>query len=200
MFALSSDDLRSRIVGCADGPASFNAEATAARFCVVSCDPLYRFTAGEIRQRVAETTEVIIEQTRRNEDEFVWASIRSIKELRSLRVSTMERFLADFETGKCEGRYVDAELPLLPFEDDAFDLAVCSHFLFLYTEELSEDFHLTAIHEMSRVAREVRIFPLLALGGARSRHLEGVSERLQEDGLLSPSRRCRMNFSAVGIR
>jgi hypothetical protein len=28
MFVLSSDDLRLRILGCADGPASFNAEAT----------------------------------------------------------------------------------------------------------------------------------------------------------------------------
>ena len=36
MFALSSEDLRSRILGCADGPASFNAEATAAGFSVIS--------------------------------------------------------------------------------------------------------------------------------------------------------------------
>jgi hypothetical protein len=184
MFALSAEDLHSRILGCADGPASFNAEATAAGCSVISCDPLYRFAAHEISQRITETTEIIIEQTRRNRDEFVWTSVRSIEQLRSLRVSAMERFLADFETGKREGRYVDAELPLLPFEDNAFGLAVCSHFLFLYTEQLFEDFHIAAIREMSRVAGEVRIFPLLALGGARSRHLQAVTERLQEQDFV----------------
>jgi hypothetical protein len=182
MFALTSVDLRSRVLGCADGPASFNAEATAAGFSVVSCDPLYRFTATEIRDRIAGTTEVILDQTLRNQHEFVWTSIRSIEELRELRVSSMERFLEDFEDGQRQRRYVDAELPNLPFTDASYDLALCSHFLFLYTEQLSEDFHLAAIREMSRVAREVRIFPLLALGGARSRHVEVVSERLREDG------------------
>jgi len=100
MFALSPDDLRGRILGCADGPASFNAEATAVGLTVVSCDPLYRFTVADIRRRIAETTEVIIEQTQRNQQEFVWTSIRSVEELRQLRSSAMERFLADFEEAK----------------------------------------------------------------------------------------------------
>ena len=182
MLALSSDDLHRRILGCADGPASFNAEANAAGLSVISCDPLYRFAASDIRRRVGETTEVIIEQTQRNQHEFVWTSIRSIEELRALRVAAMERFLADFEKGKTDGRYVDAELPTLPFDDGAFDLALCSHFLFLYSEQLSEDFHVAAIREMSRVARQVRIFPLLSLGGARSPHVEPLIRRLQDDG------------------
>jgi Methylase involved in ubiquinone/menaquinone biosynthesis len=181
MFDLSSDDLRLRILGCADGPASFNAEATAAGFTVRSCDPLYRFGAADIARRIADTTEVIIEQTRRNQEEFVWNFIHSVDELRILRVSTMERFLADFETGKSEGRYVDAELPALPFDDGEFDLALCSHFLFLYSEQFSEEFHLAAIREMNRVAGEVRIFPLLALGGAHSPYLEPVSHQLRND-------------------
>jgi hypothetical protein len=89
--------------------------------------------------------------------------------------------LADCETGKSEGRYVDAELPALPFDDGEFDLALCSHFLFLYSEQFSEEFHLAAIREMNRVAGEVRIFPLLALGGAHSPYLEPVSHQLRND-------------------
>jgi hypothetical protein len=116
MFDLSADDLRLRILGCADGPASFNAEATAAGFSVTSCDPLYRFSAADIARRITHTTEAIIEQTKRNQEEFVWTVIRSTDELRELRVAAMERFLADFETGKSDGRYVDAELPTLPFD------------------------------------------------------------------------------------
>lgn len=114
----------------------------------------------------------------------MWTVIRSIDELRELRVAAMERFLADFETGKSDGRYVDAELPALPFDDDQFDLALCSHFLFLYSEQLSEDFHVTAIRDMTRVAREVRIFPLLALGAVRSSHVDGVSQRLSNSGFV----------------
>jgi hypothetical protein len=48
---------------------------------------------------------VIVEQTRSNQREFVWTSIRSIEELRAVRVAAMQRFLADFENGKLEGRY-----------------------------------------------------------------------------------------------
>jgi hypothetical protein len=184
MFALGSDSVRSRILGCADGPASFNAEATGSGLSVVSCDPLYRFSASQIRHRILETSEVVLEQTLRNREEFLWTSINSIDDLRELRMSSMERFLADFEAGKEEGRYVDAELPDLPFADRAFDLAVCSHFLFLYSDQLTEDFHIAAIREMARVATEVRIFPLLALGARRSMHVDGVCQRLSAQDFL----------------
>ena len=50
-------------------------------------------------------------------------------------MTAMRRFLADFARGKCEGRYLDASLPDLPFEDNGFDLALSSHFLFLYSEQ-----------------------------------------------------------------
>jgi hypothetical protein len=43
-----------------------------------------------------------------------------------------------------------------------------SHFLFLYTTQLGDTFHRQVIAEMCRVAKEVRVFPLLALGGQTS--------------------------------
>jgi len=49
MFALTEADLDLRIVGCGDGPASFNAEATRRGAAVVSCDPLYRYDVEQIR-------------------------------------------------------------------------------------------------------------------------------------------------------
>ena len=182
MFALTGADLTSSILGCADGPASFNAEATARGHSVVSCDPIYRFSTAEIRRRVRETTDVIVDQTRRNQHEFVWTSIRSVEELRDIRTSSMDTFLDDFDAGKRQGRYVVAELPTLPFGNASFRLALCSHFLFLYSEQLSEDFHVSAALEMCRVARDVRIFPLVALGGARSGHVAAVTERLRREG------------------
>ena len=73
MFGLTDIDLQSRILACADGPASFNAELTAAGGNVTSCDPLYHFSEKEIRQRIDDTSAEIIEQTRKNIDEFVWS-------------------------------------------------------------------------------------------------------------------------------
>lgn len=182
MFALTDADLAAPILGCADGPASFNAEATARGHSVMSCDPIYRFSTSQIRQRVGDTTEVILEQARRNQHEFVWTSITSIEHLRNVRTSSMDMFLNDFDAGKQQGRYVAAELPTLPFGNATFRLALCSHLLFLYSEQLSEEFHVAATSEMCRVADEVRIFPLVALGSVGSGHVASVTDRLRQAG------------------
>jgi hypothetical protein len=182
MFAVTERDLTGGILGCADGPASFNAEATRRGCHVVSCDPLYAFSNSEIRERIAATSHVILDETRRNAHEFVWTWITSPDELVRVRMMAMNLFLDDFDTGQRERRYIKAELPTLPFDDGAFDLALCSHFLFLYADQLDADFHRAATRELCRVAREVRVFPLLALGGARSSHVAVVANALSQDG------------------
>jgi len=182
MFALSAIDLRSRILGCADGPAGFNAEASRRGAVVVSCDPLYRADSGQIRQRIEETFDDVLNQTRRNAAEFVWDSIASVDELAALRKSAMETFLADYDEGKSAGRYVEGELPALPFPKRSFDIAVCSHFLFLYSDQLGEAFHMKAVHDLCRVAREVRIFPLLALGSRPSPYVDTIVEAARNSG------------------
>jgi hypothetical protein len=182
MFALSDIDLRSRILGCADGPAAFNGEATRRGARVTSCDPLYRFGVDQIRGRIAATRDRVLEQTRQNADEFVWDVIRSVEHLATVRAAAMQTFLEDYESGKHQGRYVDAELPTLPFPDGAFDLAVCSHFLFLYSDHLAETFHTESALELCRVASEVRIFPLLALSGRPSPFVQRVADTIQCSG------------------
>src|SRR5271155_4002556 len=66
MFALSDAELRLRILGCADGPASFNSEMTARGAFVVSCDPLYQFSVEPIRGRIERTADFHIDHVRRN--------------------------------------------------------------------------------------------------------------------------------------
>jgi len=53
MFALSQQDKTSRILGCADGPACFNAEMHDCGHSVVSADPIYRFSAEEDCQLIS---------------------------------------------------------------------------------------------------------------------------------------------------
>jgi hypothetical protein len=182
MFDLTDDELRLRIIGCGDGPASFNAVATRRGATVISCDPIYRLETATIRDRIAATYDTILEQTRRNAEEFVWDSIQSVEELGRVRMAAMQDFLDDYGPGKEDGRYVDAELPTLPFADTVFDLALCSHFIFLYTSQLGEAFHRSAIREMCRVAAEVRIFPLLALGGCQSPYVDTTLDELRDSG------------------
>ena len=48
MFTLADADLDLTIIGCGDGPASFNAEATLRGGRITSCDPIYRFEKSRI--------------------------------------------------------------------------------------------------------------------------------------------------------
>lgn len=182
MFALSEADLKRRILGCGDGPAAFNAVLTERGGRIVSVDPLYGVPVDAIRRRIAETYPEVMAQARRNRDEFVWDRIGTVEALGCLRMAAMETFLADYPAGLRQGRYLPAALPTLPFTDGAFELAVCSHLLFLYSEVLSEAFHLASLRELCRVAGEVRVFPLLELGTRPSRHLKAVSTRLIDEG------------------
>ena len=182
MFALTDADLGGRILGCGDGPASFNAVLASTGGRIVSVDPLYRFSRDDIRERIRRTYAEVLEQTRKNAHEFVWTNIKSVDELGRLRMAAMEGFLSDYPQGVLENRYVDGELPRLPFPDRSFDLAICSHLLFLYGAHLSEDFHVESIQELCRVAGEARVFPLLELGSRKSRHVPAVITRLTAAG------------------
>jgi hypothetical protein len=124
----------------------------------------------------------VLEQTRLNADADVRDTIRSVEELAELRMRAMRDFLIDYPDGKASGRYVDAELPHLPFADASFDLALCSHFRFLYTTHLDSTFHDAAIREICRVAAEVRVVPLLTLDGRRSAHVDDAADTLRRSG------------------
>jgi len=200
MFALSERDLGGRILGCGDGPAAFNSVLTKRGGRVISADPAYQFSADEIRERIAATYPVVMEETRRNRHEFVWRNFASIAELGRVRMAAMEEFLADYPAGRRGGRYLAAGLPILPFGDREFALALCSHFLFLYSEHLSEEFHLRSIAELCRVAREARIFPLLELGAVKSRHLDPVLARLAAEGFEARIETVPYEFQRGGDR
>jgi hypothetical protein len=182
MFNLSATDLNAKILGCGDGPASFNAEMTELGHSVVSIDPIYQFSAEQIEQRVRATYEPVISQVKQNPDRYIWQNFQNADELGKARLVAMEKFLSDYESGKMAGRYLDQSLPTLEFANDQFDLCLCSHLLFLYSEQLSLDFHLAAIHELLRIAPEVRIFPLLKLDCEPSPYLEVVMEELANKG------------------
>ncbi len=200
MFDLSPQDLDGKLLDCAAGPASFNAEATQKGYRVTSCDPLYRFTAEEISNRIADTYETVVTGAKANRDRYVWEEIGSPEHMGEARMAAMHRFLEDFPPGLEKGRYRPDELPSLGFGESEFDLALSSHFLFTYSEQLSADFHVAAIEEMCRVADEARVFPLLNYDGWLSRLLHPVVSTLQARGYRAETQRVPYEFQKGGNR
>jgi hypothetical protein len=149
---------------------------------VVSVDPLYAYSRAEIAQRIDEVSHEVMEQVIANKDNFIWEQIKNTGMLYEMRIEAMSEFLMDYNEGKEEERYIAEELPSLSFDDDSFDLALSSHFLFLYSQHLDEVFHMNSILEMLRVAREVRIFPLVTLEGEKSEYVESIITQLQKLG------------------
>ena len=174
---------RPRVLDVGGGPASFPAEDHGLGWQALACDPLYALEGAEIAGRVEAARQEVMDLVRRERARFVWTAIESPEALERQRLAALARFLEDYDAGRAAGRYRAEALPALPFAEGAFDLALCSHLLFLYADSLDAGFHRAAIREMARVAAEVRIFPLLDMAGAPSAHLDPVVERLRGDGL-----------------
>jgi len=183
MFSLEDEILSGNILGCGDGPSSFNAEATRKGFNVTSVDPIYAYSKEAIANRIAEARTEIMEQVYKNVDSYVWKYMESPEELESIRLAAMQAFLADFTAGLEAERYIPGSAPELKFGDRQFSLALSSHFLFLYSNQFSLDSHIKSIRSLMRVADQVRIFPLHAIhNGEISEHLEPVLLEMRNSG------------------
>ncbi len=182
MFLLSDEDINKKIIGVGDGPASFNAEMFAQGKSVVSVDPLYVFCAEEIEKRFSSVVDNIIAQVKSTPNDWVWSYHKSPEHLKENRLNVLRRFVADYANGKNQGRYVVGELPTLKFDDNQFQLALCSHFLFLYSDHFTYEFHRASVMEMLRVASEVRFFPLLTLMLRKSPYVQPLIEELTSEG------------------
>jgi hypothetical protein len=185
IFGLTDSDLEQSILGCGDGPASFNAELTQQGGNVVSIDPTYQFDSSSLKKRISEVYDEIMPQLHKNQDKYVWKNVSSVEELGRIRMDAMHTFISDYEMGKKSGRYIHESLPNLSFNNQQFDLALCSHYLFLYSEHVSLEEHISSITELCRVATEVRIYPLLSLNGKVSPHLDEVMSSLNQLGVSS---------------
>ncbi|HBE20470.1 MAG TPA: SAM-dependent methyltransferase [Cyanobacteria bacterium UBA11149] len=188
MFNLTQSDLQKSILSVGDGPASFNAEGTKLGYKIKSVDPLYELTGAQIRSRFDEVVDNIIEQIKNSPDDWVWTYHASPDDLRKNRERVIDIFCEDYEIGKNQGRYEIGALPKLKYGDRKYDIGLCSHFLFLYSDQFDADFHFDSICEILRICKEVRVFPLLTLSLMPSPHLQPVLARLEAKGY-----RCTIN-------
>ncbi|TLS54267.1 class I SAM-dependent methyltransferase [Paenibacillus antri] len=197
MFALEGDaPFRGPTLDVAGGASSFAAEARLRGARVVSADPRYAKSAEALYAESAEEIASSTAKLERARDRFDWTFYGSPEAHRAKREASLERFIADYraEAEAGTGSYTAASLPRLPFEDDAFALTLCSHFLFLYEEQFGIEFHRDALRELYRVTRpggEVRIYPLYTLKHERYPGLDDIVREFESAGAavrLPPSR------------
>ena len=176
MFSLTGNDLRATILDCPGGAASFTAEVGAHGGRAVACDPQYVLPVAELAARARADLARGYQYHQGNPGEYVWTFFRDPDHYLAVRSASIERFTEHFSASP--ENYVAASLPALPFPDGSFDLALCSHLLFSYADRLGHDFHLASILELTRVAREVRIHPLVPMGFDSNPELPGLIAEL----------------------
>ncbi|MGQ3888792.1 hypothetical protein ACQUW5_07145 [Legionella sp. CNM-1927-20] len=198
MFDLSEKDLSGKILEYGSGPSAFNTELTQDKKYCISCDPLFVLDKSTL---IAKTTLVfsdMLEQLTRDQDKFNFIAYGDLDGLVQKRRLGMQSFFNDYLQGKKEKRYLPLKDIRLSFADFSFDLALSSHYLFANIEDQDVDFHINAIKELARVAKEVRIFPLINRFSQTSPLLGPVMLQLQQENYGLEVRSVSYNLQPKG--
>jgi SAM-dependent methyltransferase len=143
------------VLDCCAGGASFTADLGGG---AVALDPVYALGQAKLAEQIRIGQQGASAISDANEQHFDWSWYGSRERREELRAEAAQRFLADIAARP--GRYIAGDLHHLPFGDNSFDLVLCSHLLFTWSDVLDEEWHRRAIAELVRVSRgEVRIFP-----------------------------------------
>jgi SAM-dependent methyltransferase len=171
-----------RVLDCSAGASSFVARLSRQGVNAVAVDPAYDLP----RDRLADVAAAGLRDgsaiAADHPGRFTWRWYGSVEAREKMRARALAEFIVDL--GEHPERYVAASLPTLPFADDAFDLAVCSHLFFTWADQLGYDWHLASLRELTRVAGEVRAFPTVLQGaGDPVPFWDELMAQLRADGL-----------------
>lgn len=198
MFDLNQQDLTGRILEFGCGPSAVNSELEGVSLARVSCDPLFNLDKATLKTKVALVFDDMVQQVRAVQDKFDFSRYGSLEGLLEKRHQGMNAFFADYQAGKVAKRYIGINDIQLPFDDFSFDLALSSHYLFADLDNQDVDFHVQVIKELARVAREVRIFPLIDRYGQPSPLLGPVLLALQQGNYGTEVRSVPYHLQATG--
>ncbi|QTH46235.1 class I SAM-dependent methyltransferase [Cohnella sp. LGH] len=183
MFKLDPANLTGPVLDVAGGASSFTAHLHAKGVRAMAVDPFYEGITDEIIATGYKEIETASAKIAAMAASFDWSYYGSPERQREIRERSMTLFAEDFRKEDAWSRYFAAALPRLPFENDTFELALCSHFLFLYADAFDEHFHAAALRELIRVLRpggELRVYPLVTLKWEPCSFLNRVIEGLAD--------------------
>ncbi|MFD1953435.1 class I SAM-dependent methyltransferase [Paenibacillus thailandensis] len=165
MFDLQEEELSAGpILDIAAGGSSFTAEV-AAWGEAYAADPRYGNKLDDWVREAAEEIEVSTSKLEQLTDVYDWSYYGDPVRHRERRLRSLAEFEAHIRSRDGRSRYVEGSLPQLPFEAGRFSLVLCSHFLFLYSEQFDERFHIESVLEMMRLCRPggfVKIYPIVS--------------------------------------
>lgn len=175
-----------RVLDCPAGACSFVTEARDRGIKVLGVDRMYRRPPATLSEICANDIETAMAALDGVENLYVWDFYDDRSKLQAYRERAASRFLHDYaHNGE---RYVYADLPATPFADRAFDLVLSAHFLFLYDDRLSYEFHLETMRELLRISGQLRVFPLHGFSAEQSELVGELLESLRSEGYTTERR------------
>lgn len=171
------------VLDAAAGASSFTAEARARGLDVRAADPLYRLDSVAMEAEGAREIEVSSGKLAALADQYNWSYYGSMERYKAGRRQSLQKFIGHYASEAGRACYDCASLPNLPYENGSFDIALCSHFLFLYGNgTLSFDFHRDALRELLRVVKPggaVYLYPVVTLSFERYERIEELLSSLE---------------------
>lgn len=181
MFDLPESALTMRFLEYHSGPSAFQAELREQAAHLVSYDPWFFMDKTALTPLILHSFETRVEQIKARRDEFDFSRYGDTPEtLIDYRRAGIDQFLKDYDLGHAEGRYLPIPEQPLPFEDFFYDFALSAHHFFSTMVPQTVEYHAQCIQELARVAKEVRIFPLVDADGIPSPLLGPVLLALQQ--------------------
>lgn len=182
MFDLNAHDLTLPLLEYGCGPSAINAALHQKNSWVISVDPLFSLSKPQLFEKVMLMFDARVQEIKNNQGVVLNVSaFGGLDAFIAMRRQGLDDFFKDYEQGLIQERYRSTSIDLLPFADFTFHLALSSHYFFAGETRPSVEEDLVKIKALARLAKEVRIFPLLTQPGVLSPALGPVLLGLQHD-------------------
>lgn len=181
MFGLTAADLSKNFLEYNSGASAFNAELSKLNTKCISCDPWFDLELEELAEKINTNFNNRLKQLENNLQNIDVSRYGSFAKLIAYRRQGIAEFLQDFVKGKDDKRYIGPQGASLPFADFSFDFAVVANNFFADLDYQTVEYHVAIIKELGRVAKDVRIFPLVDVNGVPSSLLGPIIMGLHQD-------------------
>lgn len=159
IFNLTDQEIQKGTLDYPGGVSSVNAELYALGQTIISAGPSYRLSPKEMQGHAKQILQNKITNLRQNVELLSTPNEQTINNVIQRWQLSTEQFLADYELGKKQGRYIVLDPPPFTTIEQTFELLLCTDFLF--NKALSPTHSSQQLmDELCKLATEIRVFPL----------------------------------------